>query len=459
MDTRRQTSIADRVVFASVAIVLMSIVIAGLWISSALKEFVYSENANHVRAKSEAARHLVDEDNASNTEALTHQLLDLTSGHPDLSIVLTLGNKRLVIGAGIPVMSQERDEPSSSTAVIEIINGKPYLTTTQVLPANPAQTSRRLTTVLALEPTLMRLRSYNQILVQAGVLALVAVIGFALIAARWTVRPLADLARASERLDPANLNYRIQIDSREREIQLIKSAINGALDKLQVAYEQTEAFNADVAHELRTPLAVTKLALQRAMDSTDNAEVLELLEECVDKTNEAARIVTDMLFLSQAERGAKARLTNIPNARALLLDVTDFWEAVAAEATLVLRVDGGGPIRADADLLRRAVSNLVANAIRFARRDSVITVAVNSTDDIWRISVANAGKIPTTEVRNKMFNRFFHGKEQVRSFDDNYGLGLAIVKAIAKMHEGQTWTSVKGDEFVVGMDLPKLTKL
>ena len=149
------------------------------------------------------------------------------------------------------------------------------------------------------------------------------------------------------------------------------------LGRLELAYEQLEGFNADVAHELCTPLATligsTELALRKARDAH---ELREVLGSNLEELQRVASIVHDMLFLSQADRGASARRIPTPSLAALARQVSNYHEAALADAGLALEIVGEAEGSFDTPLLQRALSNLVGNATRYAQRGSTVRVEI-----------------------------------------------------------------------------------
>ncbi|ENO87885.1 heavy metal sensor signal transduction histidine kinase [Thauera linaloolentis 47Lol = DSM 12138] len=210
------------------------------------------------------------------------------------------------------------------------------------------------------------------------------------------------------------------------------------LARLDGAYRQLEGFNADVAHELRTPLASligeTELALHRERGIT---ELKEVLGSNLEDLQRLASLVNDMLFLSRADRGERARRSLVRSLAALAAEVVDFHEAALHEAGVGARVQGDAEGEFDSALLRRALSNLLANATRFAQRGTVIDIdiAPDATGSV-RLSVSNSGPAIPAEHLPRIFERFYRADRAREHGKDNHGLGLAIVAAIARMHGG-----------------------
>jgi len=217
------------------------------------------------------------------------------------------------------------------------------------------------------------------------------------------------------------------------------------MERLERAYAQLEGFNADVAHELRTPLATligeTEVALSR---ERSNESLRGTLASNLEEMQRLSAMVNDMLFLSHADRGAVARRGAPVSLAALARQVADLHEATLEDAGLALRVEGDALLAVDEPLFKRAVSNLLGNATRFAQRGSTVVVRIEPEATAHlaeqvKVLVQNEGPPITPQQLPLLFDRFFR-EEASRVCPDqhHHGLGLAIVAAIARMHAGRT---------------------
>ncbi len=270
------------------------------------------------------------------------------------------------------------------------------------------------------------------------------------LAASWRVsrdlRPLGRLAGRIDELDADTLEQRLDGDDQPAELRPIVERFNELLDRLARSYRQMASFNADVAHELNTPIATlvtsNEVALRRgvAADGLD-----DLLGSNLEELERLGGIVRDMLFLSTAERGARARTVRVASLAAEVRDVVEFHEGALEDAGLAVEVHGDTSADVDVRLLRRALSNLVGNATRHAERDSTIDVHVRRTgaghDAKVDLIVSNIGDTVPPEHLGRLFERFYR-VERTRAAPDaddppRHGLGLAIVDAVARMHGGR----------------------
>lgn len=256
---------------------------------------------------------------------------------------------------------------------------------------------------------------------------------------RCNLRPLLDLAAQTRAIDVRKADQRLSLPVPIEELQPLIEQFNGLMDRVQASYTQLEGFNADVAHELRTPLAnligQTELALSR---ERSKAELTDTLACNLEELHRLAGIVNDMLFLAQADRGIKARRGHPVSLADLVRRVIEFHEAPMEEAGLGIDIEGDVRLPVDEALIKRALSNLLGNAIRHANPGSRLRVHLGAEPDGGaRVWVENAG--PTIEPAHlpRLFDRFFRADTSRCELErPHHGLGLSIVAAIARMHDG-----------------------
>jgi len=273
--------------------------------------------------------------------------------------------------------------------------------------------------------------------------------------ARRGLRPLQILALQTQSIAADRLDARLQLREPVVELQPWIDQFNSLMDRLQRAYVQLEGFNADVAHELRTPLANVMGQTEVALSRERTPEALrETLTSNLEEMQRLAALVNDMLFLSQSDRGAVARRGEAVSLAALARQVVDFHEAPLAEAGLSVSIEGGVSAAVDEPLFKRAVSNLLGNAIRFAEPGSqiVIRIASDAAEQV-RVEVQNAGPAIAPQHLSRLFDRFFRIDSARPDSQSHHGLGLAIVAAIARMHAGRPVAESDGNGTRVGFTL------
>ncbi|WP_066267997.1 heavy metal sensor histidine kinase [Hydrogenophaga palleronii] len=262
---------------------------------------------------------------------------------------------------------------------------------------------------------------------------------------RCSFRPLLDLAAQTKAIDARHLGQRLSLQEPAEELQPLIDQFNGLMQRVERTYAQLEGFNADVAHELRTPLANlighTEVTLSRERSVQ---ELEETLHSNLEELHRMAAIVNDMLFLAQADRGVKARRGASVSLAELVRQVVEFHEAPMEDRGLRVQIDGDAALSMDEPLVKRALSNLLGNAIRYADPGSQLKVHIarepaadGSSGDSVRLWVENSGPSIAAEHLPRMFDRFFRADAARCEVEKpHHGLGLSIVAAIARMHDG-----------------------
>jgi two-component system, OmpR family, heavy metal sensor histidine kinase CusS len=281
---------------------------------------------------------------------------------------------------------------------------------------------------------------------------------------RRALRPLRELAAQTQQISPQQLHQRLELADPAEELQPLMLQFNGLMDRLERAYLQLEGFNADVAHELRTPLATlighAELALSRERTSD---ELRDTLEGSLEELQRLTGLVNDMLFLASADRGATARRGEPVSLADVVRQVAEFHEAALEDNALAVRVEGDARVPVDEPLLKRALSNLMGNATRYAAPGSTVAVRIDATAPRQiRVLVENAGPTIEPEHLPRLFDRFFRadssrqcpqGTGDTLPVVRNHGLGLAIVSAIARMHGGTPAAESTGGLTRIGFTL------
>lgn len=276
---------------------------------------------------------------------------------------------------------------------------------------------------------------------------------------RWHVRralrPLNDLAAQTRAISARRLDQRLALADPAEELLPWVEQFNALMQRLEGAVAQLEGFNADVAHELRTPLAALIGHTEVALSRERPAEALrDTMLSNLEEAQRLAALVNDMLFLSQADRGATARRGRSASLAELAAQVIEFHEALLEEAGLTARIEGDAQAAVDEPLVKRAVANLLGNAIRYAQRGScvVVCIAPDAAEQV-RVEVRNAGEPIAPQHLERLFDRFFRVDAARPDSQSHHGLGLAIVAAIARMHAGRPLAASEGGTTRVGFTL------
>jgi two-component system heavy metal sensor histidine kinase CusS len=267
--------------------------------------------------------------------------------------------------------------------------------------------------------------------------------------------PVHALSAQAAQISPESLGVRLPIQNVDDELRSLASAFNRVLDSLEKAYKQMEGFNADVAHELRTPLAIMISGTQLALAAERPIEELrETLASNLEELEQMKRLVSDMLFLAEADTGKAAPDLAPVSIAQEARSVADYLEPVAEERHIQFRIEGDATVQANASLLRRALLNLASNALNHSSDGTIVSIAVSrGQNGRTRIAVRNPGPpIPESDLP-RIFDRFYRGDLSRPARGESHGLGLAIVRAIAGMHGGTTFAASRNGVTEVGLEL------
>lgn len=258
------------------------------------------------------------------------------------------------------------------------------------------------------------------------------------LAARNGLSPLRAMKARAQVVSAHRLDERMPVDAVPVELADLAQSLNDMLLRLQTDFERLSAFSSDLAHELRTPisnlLTETQVTLSQKRMADDYRNTLASNSEELQRL---ARMVSDMLFLAKTEHGLA-----LPHPEAIALDtevaaLADFYEALAADKCLQLVTEGAAQMEGDRLMVRRALSNLLSNAIRHAPAHGQVCIAIRSTPQGAEVSVGNQGEAIAPDVLPRLFDRFYRADTARRHpASDGAGLGLAITRAIMQAHGG-----------------------
>jgi two-component system heavy metal sensor histidine kinase CusS len=277
-------------------------------------------------------------------------------------------------------------------------------------------------------------------------------------AAHQGLAPLRTMSKRAAVVTGQQMGPRMPVDAVPVEVADLARELNRMLDRLQEDFRRLSEFSTDLAHELRTPISnlLTQSQVALAADR-DAATYRDILASNVEEFQRLARMVSDMLFLAKTERGIelpdKEGFSAAQEVQALL----DFYEAVAEDKRIALRLKGDGTVMGNRLMFRRAVSNLLSNALRYTPPDGHVTVSIEQTAQATRITVANTGSLIDPAILPRLFDRFYRADPaRANPESDAAGLGLPITRAIAEAHGGSATAAsdAAGTRFTLSFPRP-----
>src|SRR5437667_892771 len=277
----------------------------------------------------------------------------------------------------------------------------------------------------------------------------------ATIATKRGLRPLQEMTQSLARIGPTHLKEQVTTGVWPRELKPLAIAFDDMLKRLDDSFTRLSQFSADLAHELRTPIAnmigETQVALARNRTAD---EYRETIESTVGECERLSRIVDNLLFVARVDAAREPIARKRFDARAAAEKITAFYHALADDRHIAICCSGEGQIYADPDLFERAVGNLLDNALRFTPENGSIQIALSEHDGDFRVAVSDIGCGIASEHLPRVFDRFYRAESSRGS--DGAGLGLALVKSIVELHGGSaTIQSEIGSGTTVTLRFPK----
>jgi signal transduction histidine kinase len=244
-----------------------------------------------------------------------------------------------------------------------------------------------------------------------------------IVISRRALRPLLSASEMAKRINPKSTNVRLPPENIPKEILPLVQAVNQALDRLEVGFRVQREFTADAAHELRTPLTI----LRGQVDTLTDRGICKVLHQRIDGM---ARIVSQLLDIAELETNSLDPLERA-DLRAICAEVAEFAAplALAKDKEIALGgSDGSVWVNGDAEMLSRAIRNLVENAINYSPPGTTVEIVVESSGVV---RVLDEGPGIKEDERELIFQRFWR---QDRRRAGSAGLGLSIVHRVAEAH-------------------------
>lgn len=275
-------------------------------------------------------------------------------------------------------------------------------------------------------------------------------------AARRGLAPLRMMASRAKDVTANRLDARMPVAAVPVEMADLAATLNAMLERLQNDFQRLSEFSSDLAHELRTP--ITNLMTQTHVvlsQPRDAAKYRDVLTSNAEELQRLGRMVSDMLYLAKMEHGI-----TLPNEESIdiadeVLALFDFYDALAEDKGVNLQLQGNAKLAGDRLMMRRALSNLLSNALRYTAEGRQILVSVREHGTDAMIVVENEGEEIRPDLLPYIFDRFFRAdKSRTRLDSDSVGLGLSITKAIVVAHGGKIAADCSGGKTRFTMTFP-----
>jgi two-component system heavy metal sensor histidine kinase CusS len=284
------------------------------------------------------------------------------------------------------------------------------------------------------------LDEYRRELFHVGLFGILASLAAAVFITRRGLSPLRKINSATQRVSATHLDERLQAHHWPRELHDLAGSYDRMLDRLQDSFDRLSQFASNMAHEFRTPLGnlmgEAEVALTR---DRSGEEYRALVESSLEEYRRLARIVESLLFLARAENGAHPLNLKTIALCSELEEISGYYRPIAEEKGVELVVGGSHQdfVNADINLFRRALGNLILNAIRYTPVNGKVTLSCTQGEAGGvDIKVVDTGCGIAEDNLARLFDRFYRVEASRSTYPQGFGLGLSIVKSIMDLHGG-----------------------
>jgi len=253
--------------------------------------------------------------------------------------------------------------------------------------------------------------------------------------ARRASRRLTTIHDTIARIMKGDMHLRLPVRSQHDAIDKISRDVNLMLDEIMRLLVQIKGVSDNIAHDLRSPLAVVHAQLERGLESPDNEELRGVARQALAHIDKAMLTIAALLRLADVEYGPKSSKFHTIDLSAICADLFEFYEPLATSKSIQMALEIQSPVQilGDGDLMREAVSNLIGNAIKFTPEGGTVRVSVTQEDGKPVVRVRDNGIGVEPAERDKIFQRFYRTASGHRV--PGSGLGLSIAAAIANLHD------------------------
>jgi len=408
---------------------------------------IIADTANRVLAKDQPA-------------TLAQRLNDILVGHHAAILRITDADGQSVFSSpDAPILASDNQQSVEDTGLESYLwqdSEHHYRVMARRFDADGERQGFTLRVAVAIDHHLRFLDNFRQTLWLMIVTAIAITGLMAWFAVYQGHKPLRSIVARLKHLSASHLNTRLPPESVPSELADLVLAFNDMLERMEHAFQRLTNFSADIAHELRTPITnlmtQTQVALTR---SRTMEEYREILYSNIEEYERIAQMVNDMLFLAQTDEQQIQLHMRTIDLDQELRDLYEYFDAWVEERNVRLALHGQATVSGDRAILRRAISNVLANAIRYTPAEGTVTTTIAARDDGWvTIRIENPGPIVAAEHLPRLFDRFYRVDSARQRNGQGTGLGLAIVKSIITMHGGRISASATDDGMCFLIELP-----
>lgn len=444
---RRPISLALRLTLLFAIAALIVFPLFGWFISQSAENHFEAGDGNELKTIAGAVEKAISTHRpGDDLISLKQRFDDILVGHHHATLYILDGDGQAVYASPGPDLSTLLALPPDSRAA----NGslrlwsdaehsyQTLIQTTQEI-AEAVTKPHTLVVAVPIDQHLQYLTTFRQtlwLMIASGIAAMSLMGGFAV---RQGHIPLHRIVRQIRRISANELDTTLSPMTMPRELASLAVSVNEMLERIKAAMHRLRDFNADIAHELRTPISNLMTQTQVVLSRPRSAEEYrEILFSNLEEYERLAQMVGDMLFIAQTDNNSQKKNLCDLDLSAEVHTLFDYYGALAEQRGITLAVVGQAAVTGDRLMLQRALSNLLSNAIRHTPAGATVRILLSTEDNgETDIVVENPGlEIPPDHLP-KLFDRFYRVDPSRHQNEASTGLGLAIVKSIVEAHGGK----------------------
>jgi two-component system, OmpR family, heavy metal sensor histidine kinase CusS len=281
-------------------------------------------------------------------------------------------------------------------------------------------------------------------LIIALLFSTISAIIFSSIITKKGMHKIYDLSEQIKNTTIDSLATKIKIIDLPKELQPLGESYNIMLDKLQNSFNQISQFSSDIAHELRNPLhnllGMNEVALTNQYSLEKHREICESnLDEC----RYLLKLIDNLWFIASSDHHHLSINKILLNTQKEILNIVDYYEFYSVEQEIKVSCEGEALLYADLILFKRAISNILSNALRYTQKNGKIDIKIETLAEYITISINDTGIGIEEKHLSKLFDRFYRVDASRSSKTGGLGLGLAIVKSIMDLHHGNCAATIR----------------
>ncbi len=260
------------------------------------------------------------------------------------------------------------------------------------------------------------------------------------------IRPIKRMNRSLKHIHADELDMRLSIDDLPKELRDMGRAINDLLSRVEEAFQRLSQFSSDLAHELRTPLnsmiCQSEIILTKPRVTEEyQAALASNLGEC----HKLSDLIDKILFIARAKDPQKLLELSFVQFSRIAATIVEYFDVLANEKSINITVMGEALLHVDVDLFKRAIANLLANALKYTPEGGQIALEATLKEDCAVIRIIDSGMGIEANHLPHLFDRFYRVSDSRSRNDGGSGLGLAIVKSIMLLHSGSVTVESQPD--------------